>query len=145
MRERVREEPHIPISSTIFVDNLPHRLRKIWVYNLFPSSAKINYVFIPNKKSKISSQSFGFVRFNRFNKATWAIANTDNRWVWGHRLAVNFARFFRKEDIQDELRGKQRKFAEQSQSNNNHRSQHELFQLKIQIPKAFHRGFSEKN
>lgn len=139
MRESLREEPRIPKSSTIFVDYLPHRLRKIWVYNLFSKFGKINHVFIPNKKRKISGQSFEFVRFNRFSDATRAIANTNNSWVWGHRLAVKFARFLKKEDLQENnFSGNRDSLQCRSRSYNS-------FQPRIQIPKMFHKGYSEKN
>ncbi|KAH7845818.1 hypothetical protein Vadar_006425 [Vaccinium darrowii] len=84
-------------SPTVFVDNLPHQIRKIWVFNLFSRYGKIKDIFIPNKKSKISGQSFGFVRFFRRDEATFAVKKLNNTWCWNRRLDVKFAKFLKKE------------------------------------------------
>lgn len=84
--------------STVFIDNLPNEIRKIWVYNLFARYGKIREIFIPFKKSKISGQSFGFVRFNNDRDANIAIASSNNTWCWGHRLVVKKARFLMEKD-----------------------------------------------
>ncbi|KAH7865339.1 hypothetical protein Vadar_005348 [Vaccinium darrowii] len=86
-------------SATVFVDNLPVQIRKIWVYNLFSKYGKIRDIYIPNKKSKVSGRSFGFVRFVLIKDAEEAIAEVNNSWYWGMKLRANFARFQRKEDI----------------------------------------------
>ncbi|KAH7834790.1 hypothetical protein Vadar_019745 [Vaccinium darrowii] len=85
---------------TIFVDNQPIQIRKIWVHNLFSRFGKVRDVFIPFKTSKISGRKFGFVRFNRLEEASLAIANVDKTWRWDHLLAVKYARFLKNRDRQ---------------------------------------------
>lgn len=85
--------------ATAFVDNLPELIRKIWVYNLFSKYGKIRDIYIPNKKSKVSGNNFGFVRFFLIKDAEKAIAEINNSWYWGMKLRVNFARFQRKVDV----------------------------------------------
>lgn len=49
-------------STTIFVDNLPSIIRKIWVYSLFQYFAKVTDCFIPKKKkiAKSREEASGF-------------------------------------------------------------------------------------
>lgn len=82
-------------STNLFVDNLPEQIRKIWVYNLFSRFGKIREIFIPNKKSKISGRSFGFVRYFQFEDANKAVNEVNDSWYWGLKLKVNFAKFQR--------------------------------------------------
>lgn len=79
--------------TTLFVDNLPLSIRKIWVYNLFTKFGKISEVVIPNKRSKVTNQQFGFVRFFSRKDALAAINYTNGCWVWGHKLTVQIAKF----------------------------------------------------
>lgn len=79
--------------ATVFVDNLPNDIQKIWVYNLFSKFGRIRETFIPNKKSKITGQSFGFVRFVCSKEAAIAIAKTNGLRCWNHKLVVKFAKF----------------------------------------------------
>lgn len=60
-------------SATVFVDNLPFQIRKIWIFNLFSRFGKIRNIFIPHKRSKITGQSFAFVRFLKVEDAEAAI------------------------------------------------------------------------
>lgn len=90
--------PHM--STTIFVDNLPQHIHKIWVFNLFRKFGKLRDIFIPTKKSKIIGQNFGFVRFFKREDAEVAVAETHNSWCWDHRLMVKFARFLKEKDDQ---------------------------------------------
>lgn len=99
-REGTREAVYTQTIPTIFVDNLPYQIRKIWLYNLFSRYGKIRSIFIPSKRSKISGQSFGFVRFYSHKDANLAVEETSNGWYWGHKLVVKFARFLRKDNIQ---------------------------------------------
>lgn len=99
-RMGLRNEDYPQHSSTVFVDNLPDHIRKIWVYNLFSRFGKIMDLFIPNKKSKVSGKSFGFVRFSRIEDAKIAIEKVKDSWYWGNKLVVKFARFLRKVDEQ---------------------------------------------
>lgn len=96
-RERVREGEQNSSQgsiSTLFVDNLPYEIPKIWVHNLFSKFGKIRESFFPLKRSKISGNKFGFVRFKE--DATHAIAQINGTWRWGYKLAVKFARFQKK-------------------------------------------------
>lgn len=102
MREREVRQTISEKSSTIFADNLPVGIRKIWVYNLFSKYGKIREVFIPNKRSKITNQSFGFVRLSDISEATLAIAKVHESWCWGKKLMVKYARFLRIQDKQGE-------------------------------------------
>lgn len=99
-RERGSGEIFSDISTPIFVDNLPFQIRKIWVYNLFSKFGKIKSILIPNKRSRITGQSFAFVRFFRSVDAEAAISKTNNSWVWNQKLVVKFPRFLREEDAQ---------------------------------------------
>lgn len=78
---------------TVFVDNLPIDIRKVWVYNLFSRYGNIRDIFIPKKRSKVSGQGFGFVRFEERKEAAQAVTNTNGIWVWNQKLMVNLARF----------------------------------------------------
>ncbi|KAI8525263.1 hypothetical protein RHMOL_Rhmol13G0217000 [Rhododendron molle] len=88
--------------STVFVDNLPLEIRKVWIFNLFSKFGQIREPYIPLKRSKISRNRFAFVRFNKREEAAHAIAQINGSWVWGHKLVVNFARFQKK--IENNLR-----------------------------------------
>lgn len=94
------KETHSQNFPTIFVDHLPHQIRKIWLYNVFCRYGKIREIFIPNKRSKVKGQSLGFVRFYRRQEAALAVADSNNSRCWGFRLVVKFARFFKNEDKQ---------------------------------------------
>lgn len=80
-------------SSTLFVDNLPISIKKIWIYNLFTKFGKIADIFLPNKRSKITNMQFGFVRFNNRKEAITAAVNTNHQWYWGQKLMVHTAKF----------------------------------------------------
>lgn len=84
--------------STIFVDNLPFQIRKIWVHNLFARYGKVKEVVIPNKRSKVTGQSFGFVRFFNEDDARSAIAASNNTWCWGKQLNVKRPKFLLQKD-----------------------------------------------
>lgn len=102
MREKEVRQTLSEKSSTIFADNLRVGIRKVWVYNLFSKYGKIREVFIPNKRSKITNQSFGLVRFCGISEATLAIAKIHDSWCRGKKLMVKYARFLRIQDRQGE-------------------------------------------
>lgn len=83
--------------STVFVDNLPNGIRKGFVYNLFSRFGKIWDCYIPDKKSKRTGQSFGFIRFESIRSAIQAVESTNGSWIWGQELIVNVARFLKKQ------------------------------------------------
>lgn len=99
-----REDGSTDKYTTVFVDNLPSQIRKIWIFNLFSRFGKIRNIFIPNKKSKIIGQNFAFVRFLRIEDAKAAISNIKDSWYWNHKLVAKFPSFLRKEDVQNSKR-----------------------------------------
>lgn len=84
--------------ATLFVDNLPDQLRKVWVYNLFCKYEKIREIFIPNKKSKSTGRCFGFIRFEQGEEASQVAEEVNGKWVWDHQLMVKRARFLTNRD-----------------------------------------------
>lgn len=88
VRERVDEV------TSLFIDNLPKDVRKIWVYNLFSRFGKILELFISNKTSKINGQRFGFVKFGTRKEAYQALEGVnDCSWVWNYK--INIARYLK--------------------------------------------------
>ncbi|KAF7149002.1 hypothetical protein RHSIM_Rhsim03G0015400 [Rhododendron simsii] len=83
--------------STVFVDNLPNGIRKGFLYNLFSRFGKIRDCYIPDKKSKRTGQSFGFIRFESIIDAAQAVEFTNRYWIWGRELIANVAKFFKKQ------------------------------------------------
>lgn len=84
--------------STIFVDNLPNGIRKGFVHNLFSKFGRVWDCYIPNKRSRITGQSFGFIRFESARDASVAVQSTNGYWIWGQELVVNLAKFLKKQD-----------------------------------------------
>lgn len=111
-----REEVFSVRSTTIFVDNLPFHIRKIWLYNLFSRFGIIRDLFIPTKRSKITGKNFAFVRFSRVEDAEAAISKTKDSWYWDRKLVVKFARFLRDVDVQDPQRSFNRNYTINSKS-----------------------------
>ncbi|KAI8558473.1 hypothetical protein RHMOL_Rhmol04G0096600 [Rhododendron molle] len=72
-------------------------IRKIWLYNLFSKFGKVIDSYIPIKRSKISGNRFGFVRYAYKKEAMLALEKTDGLWIWNHSLVVNTARFVTKQ------------------------------------------------
>lgn len=89
--ERKREREEWGNSITLFVDNLPVDIRKIWLYNLFSKFGRVIDSYIPIKRSKISGNWFGFVRYAYKKEAMLALEKTDGLWIWNHSLVVNTA------------------------------------------------------
>ncbi|GFZ09917.1 hypothetical protein Acr_21g0005160 [Actinidia rufa] len=79
--------------ATVFVDNLPKDVWKVWLYNLFSKFGKIQSIYIPNKKSKLSGNQFGFVRMGSPQEAIRAIKEMNGLWIWGRTLVANIVRF----------------------------------------------------
>ncbi|GFY93178.1 hypothetical protein Acr_08g0015740 [Actinidia rufa] len=71
------EEDTLRRSITVFIDNLPQGVWKVWLYNLFSRFGEILSIYISKKKSKIFGNLFGFVRLGRYHDAlravNWAI------------------------------------------------------------------------
>ncbi|GFY93207.1 hypothetical protein Acr_08g0016030 [Actinidia rufa] len=78
---------------TVFIDNLPQGIRKVWLYNFFSRFGKIQSVYVPNKKSKATGNQFGFLRFESPLDALRAVKEVNGLWIWGETLVANIARF----------------------------------------------------
>ncbi|GFZ08924.1 hypothetical protein Acr_20g0007320 [Actinidia rufa] len=87
------EEDTLRRSITVFIDNLPQGVWKVWLYNLFSRFGKILSIFISKKKSKISGNLFGFVRLGSPHDALRAVKEVNGLWIWGKTLMANIARF----------------------------------------------------
>ncbi|KAL7265506.1 hypothetical protein ACSBR1_003309 [Camellia fascicularis] len=70
---------------TVFVDNLPESIDRKGLFSLFSNFGVVKDVFIPNKRRRISSTRFGFVRGIR---KTFAEVLTGKREVGQSRLVV---------------------------------------------------------
>lgn len=96
---------------TLYVDNLPGDIHKVWIYNLFARYGKIRDLFIPNKVSKTTGQKFGFVRFSSEKEADQAVEGINGAWVWGFELVVKYASYSKT------TKRSPHRFKEQEQSN----------------------------
>lgn len=94
----MRRESETQRNSTLFVDNLPDQIRKVWLYNLFSKHGKIRDIFILNKKSKITGERFSLVRYEYYEDAEQAPSITNGAWVWNRKVVVKTARFLRRTD-----------------------------------------------
>lgn len=127
------------VVPTIFVDNLPIQIRKIWVYNLFSRFGKIKDIYIPFKKSKVTGRKFGFVRFSNSEDASLAISRVDKSWRWDHLLVVKYARFLKNQDrhvYNQQFYGRkdQRNFAEGMNQVGNNRTQGQRLHATFAVP-----------
>ena len=87
------EEDGFSRSTTVFIDNLPLGIWKVWLYNLLSNFGKIQSINIPNKKSRSTGNKFCFVRFVRPQDAQFAVRVVHGKWIWGDFLVANIARF----------------------------------------------------
>lgn len=84
-------------SLTLFVDNLPNSAKIPWFTKLFSNFGYVTEAFIPNKRSKKTGNSFGFIRLKNKGDATHAIAETDGLWIGRRKLEVCMARYNKRE------------------------------------------------
>ncbi|KAL4295999.1 hypothetical protein GQ457_12G002460 [Hibiscus cannabinus] len=73
---------------SVFVDNLPERINRRWLKQLFGYHGEVVDVFIPNKMTS-AGKRFGFVRFTRFDDANRAIDRLNGFILLKSRLSVN--------------------------------------------------------
>ncbi|KAL7197801.1 hypothetical protein ACSBR2_020342 [Camellia fascicularis] len=78
---------------TVFVDNLPDSIDPKGLFNLFNNFGVVRDVFIPNKRRRISSTRFGFVRYDCRVAANVAIQRANGLWVEDRALKVKEADF----------------------------------------------------
>ena len=80
-------------SATVFIDNLPQGIWKVWLFNLLSRFGRIQSIFSPNKKSRTTGKTFCFVRFVSPHHAQSAVNFVNGRWIWGDFIVANIARF----------------------------------------------------
>ncbi|GFZ21516.1 hypothetical protein Acr_29g0006780 [Actinidia rufa] len=73
-------------SITVFIDNLPQGIWKVWLYNFFSRFGKIQSVYVFNKKSKATGNQFGFLRFGSPLDALRAVKEA----YGGYRVVLTF-------------------------------------------------------
>ncbi|XP_028105769.1 serine/arginine-rich splicing factor SC35-like [Camellia sinensis] len=78
---------------TVFVDNLPDSFDPKGLFSLFNNFGVVRDVFIPNKRRRISSTRFGFVRYDCRVAANVAIQRANGLWVEDRALKVKEADF----------------------------------------------------
>ncbi|XVE96315.1 hypothetical protein REPUB_Repub02eG0210800 [Reevesia pubescens] len=77
--------------TTLFVYNIPSKVRWRWLGRVFQRFGKEVNAFIPRKRS-ISGSKIGFVRFESLNNARRAQWNLNRVWFLNHKIGVNVAR-----------------------------------------------------
>ena len=102
MRERINtsQEEVLRRSATVFIDNLPQGIWKVWLFNLLSRFGRILSIKIPNKKSRTTGNKFCFVRFVSPHCAQRAVNFVNGKWIWGDCLVANIARFGVKNKLQ---------------------------------------------
>ncbi|KAL7194530.1 hypothetical protein ACSBR1_034872 [Camellia fascicularis] len=78
---------------TVFVDNLPESLDPKGLCTLFSKFGVVVDVYIPNKRRKVTSSQFGFVRYNCPVAAGMAIQKAHGTWCDNCEIKVKMAEF----------------------------------------------------
>lgn len=86
---------------TLFVDNLSTDVGVDELRILFNKFGVVMDVFIPLKRSKVSGNKFGFVRYDCHVSADVAILKANSMWFKDRKLFVKFASFGKKNIIED--------------------------------------------
>lgn len=58
---------------TVFVDNLPKEMNKVWLRHIFSDFGKVDDIYIPNKRSAKFNTRFGFFCFCKRDGAVKAV------------------------------------------------------------------------
>lgn len=87
------EDEALRRSETVFIDNLPQGIWKVWLFNFFSKFGKIQSIHVPIKKSKTTGNKFCFVRFEHDLLAQRVVKVVNGLWLWGKTLVANIARF----------------------------------------------------
>lgn len=93
-------------SSNIFVDNLPKNAEVAWFRKLFSNFGRVIEAYIPNKRSKVIGNRFGFIRYANRRDAIHAIAKSNGLWVGKRNLVVKMARYDRRNTFNDDFQHK---------------------------------------
>ncbi|KAH7860021.1 hypothetical protein Vadar_008228 [Vaccinium darrowii] len=86
---------------TLFVDNLPVDVGINEFRELFNKYGVVRDVFIPLKRSKVSGNKFGFVRYDCHVSADVAISKANGIFFKERKLFVKYASFGKKDVIED--------------------------------------------
>ncbi|XP_028082969.1 serine/arginine-rich splicing factor SC35-like [Camellia sinensis] len=78
---------------TVFVDNLPESLDPKGLYTLFSKFGVVVDVYIPNRRRKVTSSQFGFVRYNYSAATGVAIQKAHGTWRDNREIKVKMAEF----------------------------------------------------
>ncbi|KAE9444696.1 hypothetical protein C3L33_23406, partial [Rhododendron williamsianum] len=78
---------------SVYVDNLPYEMDKVWLHQLFRGYSEVVDVYIPNKRSFRFNTKFGFVRFKSRVEAERAVQNLNGILIRDYYIHVNLARF----------------------------------------------------
>ncbi|GMP47690.1 hypothetical protein CsSME_00015322 [Camellia sinensis var. sinensis] len=78
---------------TVFVDNLPESIDPRGLFMLFNKFGVVRDVFIPNKRRRIYSTRFGFMRYDCLVAANVAIQKANGLWVDDRAIKVKEADF----------------------------------------------------
>ncbi|KAH7842910.1 hypothetical protein Vadar_010479 [Vaccinium darrowii] len=93
---------------TLFVDNLPLDVEIYEIRDFFNKFGVARDVFIPLKRSKVSGNKFGFVRYDCHVSADVAISKANGMFFKERKLFVKFASFGEKDVIEDKRLDKSR-------------------------------------
>ncbi|KAH7864870.1 hypothetical protein Vadar_009335 [Vaccinium darrowii] len=78
---------------SLFVDNLPDNVGLNWFRKFFSQYGVVKDAFIPFKRSKVTNQRFGFVRYICASSAELAISKANGFWIENRKLFVKMAAF----------------------------------------------------
>ncbi|KAH7847677.1 hypothetical protein Vadar_028828 [Vaccinium darrowii] len=78
---------------TVFVDNLPKEMDKIWLHQIFRSYGQVDDIYIPVKRSARFNTKFGFIRFLNSDEALKAVNDLDGIIIRDFKLQVNLAKY----------------------------------------------------
>ncbi|KAH7836647.1 hypothetical protein Vadar_003888 [Vaccinium darrowii] len=78
---------------TIFVDNLPDNTSQPWLKKMFNNYGVVKDVFIPQKRSKVTGNKFGFIRYDCPVSADLAVLKANGLWLDDKKLFVKIASF----------------------------------------------------
>lgn len=68
---------------TLFIDNLPEDVGRIWLSKFFNQVGVVKDLYIPAKRSKVTNWKFGSVRYNCSTSAEVAISKSNGIWIEG--------------------------------------------------------------
>lgn len=78
---------------TVFVDNLPKEMDKIWLHQIFRSYGQVDEIYIPVKRSAKFNTKFGFIRFLNRDEALKAVHDLNGIIIRDFKLQVNLAKY----------------------------------------------------